>query len=91
LQQLEEVARRRGWRLAFRDVPWGTMRCRLRVLDIFKGPDRVWGAASSYRDSDDPNFPSQKCAEMILSQLPGRGVEHGKVDDQRIFSSAGRR
>jgi hypothetical protein len=38
MQQLEDEARRRGWRLQFRDVSWGTMGCELRVLRVFKGP-----------------------------------------------------
>jgi predicted dithiol-disulfide oxidoreductase (DUF899 family) len=89
VERLEDEARRRGWKLVWRNSTWNSFGWQVRSLNIFKGGEWVWGAACAYKASDDPNkIPSQNCASMILSELPGRGAEHGEMDDQRIFAPA---
>ena len=66
LEQFEALARKQGWRLEWRTTEWPAYHWNLRVLDIFAGPDRVGGAASTFRD--DENRVTEALARLVLSR-----------------------
>lgn len=58
------------------------MGCKLRVLDIFKGGERIGGCVSSFRTVAGEQRASETVAEMIhRAWAAGRGDQH--VQDER--------
>jgi len=75
LEQFEDEARRRGWRILWTCSTWKSFGCPIVALDIFKGAIRIGGGSEAFLGSTPANFSGETLASMILDALPSRGAE----------------